>query len=378
MRALQVLHISTFSPTQCGIATFTEDLIENLPDVQSHKLRMTYDGDSTCDGLFGVLALRDLRAYGQSVAAINKSRVDVISVQHEFGIFGGLDGEFIRELMDGIKRPIVVTLHTTSPDLSPHKQEILRHIVRASEMVVVLSEESAKFIRDRGGAAVEHVRVIRHGVPDVPFSYPEASAWRCQHVESLVIVSAGHVRPSKGYAVALAGLAKLRDQGIRFRYLILGKSQPQWDKSGAWGQELDDLIHRFHLENHVEWHRRYLDPAELCCWIQAADVGLVPYTESDQISSGILPIILACGRPVLATAFDCAKSISRSMGGVILTEINDPDQLCTRLREIAGHPDQLRAMMPTCYAQTRPWLWKYAAAHYDHAFRSILEPSLST
>jgi glycosyltransferase involved in cell wall biosynthesis len=372
MTAMQVLHISTFSPTQCGIATYTESLIEHLPNVHSHKLRIIYEGDAPCDGLFGTIPLQDLQAYRRFVRAINGSSLDVVSLQHEFGIFGGTYGEFVNELVDAIDKPIVVTLHTTSCRLSAQKQEILRHIILASRIVVVLSEESAKFIRTYFGIAIEKVKVIRHGVPELPFTFPEASIGRRQDAENLVIVSAGHIRPSKGYAIALSALAKLRDRGIPFSYILLGKSQPQWDISGEWEQGLENLIRKFRLENHVEWQRRYLDAPELFRWIQTADLGLVPYTESDQISSGILPMMPACGRPVLATAFDYAKSISCSAPGVILTEMNDPDRLYARLLEISTRRDWLRAIMQTCYSQTRPWLWRHSAAQYRDAFQSVL------
>ena len=107
--------------------------------------------------------------------------------------------------------------------------------------------------------------------------------------------------------------------------------------------------------------------------IQAADLGLVPYTEPDQISSGILPIMLACGRPVLATKFECAKSVSSAVGGVFLAEINNPDSLFARLSEITAQPGRLRPMMQSCYAQTRQWLWKHSAAKYGETFSSALE-----
>jgi glycosyltransferase involved in cell wall biosynthesis len=369
---MRVLHISTFSPTQCGIATFTEDLIANLVGVESLKLRMQYEINSPTQGFFACLRTEDHWTYTEVARAINNSDVEVVSLQHEFGIFGGEDGDYVTSFVSEITRPIVATLHTTSALLTAHRKGILQTVVQASKKVVVLTEESAKYVRTELRVPATKVDVIRHGVPDVAFAFPESLPLRLQYNGALVLVSAGHVRPSKGYQVALAALAKLKDRGVHFVYLILGTSQPQWDKTGEQQQGVEDQIRSLGLQDHVVWVRRYLEAEELFKHIQAADVGLVPYTEPDQISSGILPLMLACGRPVVATKFDCAKSIANGVNGVLLVDINNPDRLCDALAEIAAKPAGLRPLMEVCYEQTRPWLWKHSAHRYREVFTEAI------
>lgn len=279
---MRVLHISTFSPTQCGIATYTEDLIANLRNVASLKLKMQYEGDAPEPGLFGAISVENQEDYSATAKAINSSQVEVVSLQHEFGIFGGPDGEYVVDFVRQIERPVVSTLHTTSALLTPHRRGILQEIARASQRVVVLNEESAAYVRSELSTAKDKVVVIRHGVPEVAFATPEMSPLRQQYNGALVLVSAGHIRPSKGYLVALAALSRLKARGVRFVYLILGRSQPQWDKTGVDQQQVEDLICELGLQEDVVWIRRYLEPDQLLQHIQAADVGLVPYTEADE------------------------------------------------------------------------------------------------
>lgn len=365
---MRILHISTFSPTQCGIATYSEDLIESLREVESLKLRMYYEIEHPAPGFFGEIQIENKADYSAAAKAIKGSVVDAVSLQHEFGIFGGADGDYVVDFIRQIDRPIVSTLHTTSALLTPHRQGILRELVRASRRVVVLSERSASFIHREFPEAIEQVQVIRHGVPDVPFITPDRSPIKSQYTGDLVLVSAGHIRPSKGYHVALRALAKLKASGVRFVYLILGRSQLQWDRTGAEEQSLDTLIRDLGLQDNVVCIRRYLGLEEMLRYIQAADLGLVPYTEHDQVSSGILPIILACGRPVVATSFDGAKSAAKSVQGVFLSEMNDPDSIFQTIKAIATKPDLLRPLMSQCYAETRPWLWARTAEQYREVF----------
>ncbi len=369
---MRILHISTFSPTQCGIATYTEDLIANLIDAESIKLRMQYEVDEPAQDLFGTIRVETQGDYSAAAKAIKNSAVDVVSLQHEFGIFGGQDGEYVFEFIRQIDRPVVSTLHTTSALLTPHRRGILHGIVRASRKAVVLSERSANYVTSELPGESAKVRVIRHGVPEIPFSTPDASPIRRQYNGAFVLVSAGHIRASKGYQVSLPALAKLKARGVRFVYLILGRSQPQWDKTGADQHKLDTLIRELGLQDDVVCIRRYLGLNEMLQYIQAADVGLLPYTESDQASSGILPIMLACGRPVVATSFDCAKSVAKFVGGVFLSEMNDPDSLCQTIEAIAAKRDLLQPLMSACYAQTRPWLWARAAEQYRDVFREAM------
>src|SRR4051812_1517643 len=119
---MRVLHVSTFSPTQCGIATYTEELINHLPETRSLKLRMAYPMDAPCEGLFGSLLIQERKAYGETARAINRSEIDLVSLQHEFGIYGGTDGEFVMDLVRDIRKPVVTSLHTTSPRLPLPRQ----------------------------------------------------------------------------------------------------------------------------------------------------------------------------------------------------------------------------------------------------------------
>ena len=365
---LNILHVSTFSPTPCGIATYAEDLIANLVGTRSALLTMDYDGAPSSGAIWRTLAIQSPSAYDEAIQAINKSEVDVVSLQHEFGIYGGPDGELVTRLVSGIAKPIVSTFHTTSSTLSPKKSNIIKCLIDNSDAIVVLSDESASQLGTQFGAPAKKVRVIRHGIPFVEFTTPSQNGLRHRLNCDLLFVSAGHMRPSKGYEVALSALARFKKLGIPFRYLIIGTSQPQWDTGRLFPQQVDAQICELGLQEEVVWVRRYLGLAELLYHIQAADIGLVTYTEPDQISSGILPMMLGCGRPIVATKFDAARSVAKCVSGIYLAEINDPDSVCDRIQEAVGQRERQSEIMRLSYAQTRPWLWQHAAASYREVF----------
>lgn len=372
---MKILHVSTFSPTPCGIATYTEELIANLPEAEALRLRMVYDGESSSGNFLKTVSIHTASAYDSAIQAINESDSDVVSLQHEFGIYGGPDGQLVTRLAGAIRKPIVTTLHTTSATFSPTKHRIIQDLMNISKFVVVLSEESGSLLRTEFAESANKVRVIRHGIPCVEFTMPSQNARRRQIDCDLVFVSAGHMRPSKGYNTALEALARFKKSGIAFRYLIIGTSQPQWDTSRQFPQQTRARIHDLGLEREVIWIERYLGLDDLLHYIQAADIGLVTYTESDQISTGILPMVLGCGRPVVATNFDGAKSAARLVDGVYLAEINQPESVCAKINEVIQQHERLLQLMHTIYSQTRPWLWKSSGSSYRRVFEQAARTS---
>jgi len=162
MPVTTVCHISTFSPTQCGIATYTEDLIRHLSGIRSFKVRMIYDEEpqSGFAGFDSTVAIRNINTYDEAIVTIDNSKVDVVSLQHEFGIYGGNDGEYAVHLAEGIKKPIVTTLHTTPAELSTSRTKIVEKLSQKSKFVVVLTEESKEIVSSRFNVPQTKIRVI--------------------------------------------------------------------------------------------------------------------------------------------------------------------------------------------------------------------------
>jgi glycosyltransferase involved in cell wall biosynthesis len=369
---MKVLHISTFSPTPCGIATYCEDLIKHQPSIEAILLRMAYGTDGLSKLFWRTVPIHLPEAYREAIEAANGSDIDVVSLQHEFGIFGGADGDLVTLFADEIRKPLVTTLHTTSPTLPPSKRKIIKCLVKRSNAIVVLSDASGRLLSSQFGADAAKVNLIRHGIPAVEFRQPGEIGLRTQLGCDFVFVSAGHIRPAKGYEVALSALAMFKESGANFRYLILGTNQPQWDPEGLAPRKINGLIRELGLKDQVLWIPKYLPLEELLCHIQAADIGLVTYTARHHTSSGILPMILGCGRLAVATRFEFAECLAGSVDGLYLCELNSPTSLCEAIHKAVKNVNPANTMMRSNYDRTRDWLWQNSAQRYMAVFEQAV------
>jgi len=370
-RKLTVCHISTFPPTQCGIAEYAEDLIRSLNGAVPIRIRLSYDGsfDPAFEKTIGILRKA---SYDEAVAYINESAgIDLVSIQHEFGIFGGRGGAFVLKLAKGIQKPIVTTLHTVPRRMDRRARRIVEELASRSKRVVVLTETSAKTLMRQLAVPASRVKVIRQGVPEVGFRRPESCDLRKALDASVVFVSSGLLRPSKGYHIALEALARFKEIDPHFKYVILG-TLPSHFAQAAYQIRLERAIARLGLEANVVKVDSYLSRNEMLEWIMGADMGLVTYTEEDQNASGILPLFLACGRVVISTAFEFARSIHKDVPGLFLAEMNNPGSVFRLIEKLAPDKDLLSKLMAANYRDTRGWLWAHSAEQYKRIFEECV------
>jgi polysaccharide biosynthesis protein PslF len=367
----RVCHVSTFPPTQCGLATYVSDLICHQPQILPARCRIVYPGDHTeNDPCIFRISIQKNEDYVAAASTINESYVDVVSLQHEFGIFGGSDGEYIMELVRRLRPPVVTTFHTVYCDMTPAKWRILNMLAKISSHLVVLTEQSKAIAVDKFGLPESKVTVVHHGVPEIKFISPTESALRKKLGRGPVFVSAGHIKPKKGHDVALRALAQLRSIYPDLRYLIIGAPQPQFDHESSYESFLSEAIARADLASNVVRINKYLDSDDFIAAIQAADIGLVTYRTRSQNSSGILPLILACGRPVVASDFEYARSIAMRSRGVFLVSMDDSRSVFDTLLHLAHETDRIRDLMLPIHQCARQWSWQAAAARYEIVFRN--------
>lgn len=359
-----IIHISTFSPTPCGIATYAEALIQNYLGAIHEKVRLLYHCDQKDAGTFLDLRIEERDAYSIIAAAINASDADIVSLQHEFSIFGGRDGEYILDLINKIEKPIISTLHTTPMFMSLNQARIIKDIVRQSSQVVVLTEQAKSNVAQIVGDATK-LNVVRHGIQDVEFRVPGETPLRRRLGHEHVFLSAGHVSDRKGYTNTLAAMAQLRAAHIEFLYVILGAHQPQFGVNSQCVYSLKRMIRDCDLYKNVIFEESYNDLDVLLEYIMAADLGIVAYTDCQQSSSGMIPMILGCGRPVIATPFEYAVSTARMKPGLYISHGYQAEHISQSLRAVIETKNAITETMPTIYESTRPWLWRNAAGAYE-------------
>ena len=314
--------ISTFPPTQCGIATYATDLIEHLnrqyPLLEICRFELINNLSINENGAsYNIIKADDPEDFINAAEIINSSDIDLLDIQHEFKIYGRPDGENVLIILDKVRKPVVTTLHTVSPGQSKSRENILKKILEKSKLLFVFSNEAKQSLIERYKANQKSIAVIPHGTPSVRFQFPDEEKAKQNCPYDLVFVSSGHMRSTKGYEIAIQALNQLRLKLGRFHYYILGSDHPQNENAQNYRGNLLDMIEKYNLTKHITFIDRYLPLDSLINYIQLADICLLPYTRKEQSSSGVLALMIACGRPIVSTPFQFASSILTSKSGVL-------------------------------------------------------------
>jgi len=316
LRDTSICFVSTYPPTVCGLASFTASLSNAVAGNRGSRA-----GLGVVDLVNGPLrAAGPDVAYGHRVgnaASLRRAlRVlnsyDTVSIQHEFGIFGGPDGEEVLDLVSGLNVPSAVTFHTVLNDPTPHQRVIIDGLADMADRLVVMSQTAADRLVLRYGIDAERVDVIPHGV-DTRFAGPSLVSG-----DRPLVLTWGLIGPGKGLETVVEAFAGLVDLDPRPRYLIAGATHPnvRADSGEAYREGLISLTHRFGVEDLVEFDDRYLDRATLARLVRSADLVVLPYSSIEQVTSGVLVEAIAASKPVIATQFPHAVELLSGGAGI--------------------------------------------------------------
>lgn len=369
---LNIAFFSTFPPTQCGIATYTTDLIQSVsrvaPSLSVHRFTLTRSSGALSDS--HTIHQNSPDDFLRAAQLINLSAIDAVDIQHEFKIYGDPDGCNLQILLDEIKKPIVSTLHSVYPNLSRGRDDIFRRLVKRSDRLFVFSSEAKDLVCNNYQKAEAAVNVIPHGIPTISFKALIPPKESRTVNRPLVFVSAGHMRPKKGYEVAIEALSFLRNEIPSFRYIILGANHPQDLEAKSYRNQLLNLISNSNLTNNVEFIDEYLNGSDLIEYLQTADVCLVPYTVAEQSSSGILSLMIGCGRPVVSTPFQFAKSYVNDFSGILSDSFSASGFAQAVSKMIAQKGDWIRIAKYN-HELAREWQWNLVSGKYRSVYAEI-------
>jgi glycosyltransferase involved in cell wall biosynthesis len=370
--------LSTYPPTQCGLATFTAALTSALRSPRD-VVEIVAVADALDEHQQGprpahVWVRSDTD--GAAAAAARLNDADVAVIQHEYGIFGGLDGGDVLEVLRMLTVPVIVVLHTvvTSPTL--RQRAILDELVLRADAVVTMTHTARERLLDQYEVPAG-VHVVPHGAPD-----PRPTAVPLQEEEDVVaarvdarptILTWGLLGPGKGIEWGIEAMAGLRDLQPRPRYLVLGETHPKVRQ--AQGEEyrrrLEQRVADLSVGDLVEFDARYLTTDELHQAVREADVVLLPYDSRDQVTSGVLVEAVTAHRPVVSTGFPHAEELLASGAG-ILVERGDADSIATAVRRVLTEPGLAGAMSAEAGRIAPGLLWSAVAQQYREVAESAL------
>jgi glycosyltransferase involved in cell wall biosynthesis len=380
----KVAFLGDYLPRKCGIATFTTDLrcavakkfpALQCPVVPVNDLAEGYDYPAE---VRFEIAEQDLPSYLRAADFLNITDVDVVCVEHEFGIFGGPAGSHVLALLRELRMPIVTTLHTVLREPNEEQRRVMRDLIRLSTRLVVMSERGREFLLEVYQAPAAKIDLIPHGIPDMPFADPNYFKDEFGVAGKQVLLTFGLLSPNKGIEYALRALPDIILEFPNIVYIVLGQTHPNLlrDEGEAYRLSLERLAKDLGVQKHVVFFNRFVELEELMRFIGAADIYLTPYLTAAQVTSGTLAYAFGAGNAVVSTPYWHAAELLTAERGK-LVPFRDAPAIAVAVVELLRDETLRHTMRKNAYKLGRDMVWSRVAqlyvksfeqARHDHSF----------
>ncbi len=379
----RIVIIGNYLPRQCGIATFTTDLCEALeqafPDRTCTALPVNDvpEGYSYPERVRFELAQDDLATYAAAADFLNINNIDVVCLQHEYGIFGGPAGSHILALLRNLRMPLVTTLHTVLKEPDTHQRDVLQEIIGLSDRVVVMTGRAAEFLRDIYGAPAAKIDIIPHGIPDLPFVDPNFFKDQFGLEGKKVLLTFGLLSANKGIEHVIEALPAVIERHPEAVYVVVGATHPhvQRRERESYRLSLQRLARVRGVDRHVVFHGRFVTVEELTQFLGAADIYVTPYLNAAQIVSGTLAYAVGAGKAVISTPYWHAEELLAGGRGM-LVPFRDGAALASRITQLLDDEVLRHSMRKRAYLFTREHTWPKVARAYMRTFARAREERL--
>lgn len=372
----KIAFVGDYLPRKCGIATFTHDMRGSIaarfPDAQCFVVPVNDrpEGyDYPAEVRFEVIE-QDLDSYRRAADFLNFANVDVVCLQHEYGIYGGTAGSHILALLRDLRMPVVTTCHTILQEPDADQRRVLVQLARLSARVVVMTQRARTFLREIYDVPESKIDLIAHGIPDTPFVSPDEYKDQYGVEGRPVALTFGLLSPNKGIEHMLRAVPKIVEAFPNFVYLVLGATHPELvrQQGERYRLGLERLARSLGIEDHVIFYNRFVELDELTQFIRAADIYVTPYLNPAQITSGTLAYSFGCGKAVVSTPYWHAEELLADGRGV-LVPFADSEALAREICGLLGNTPRRLEMSRQAYALGREMVWERSAEHYMESFR---------
>lgn len=377
-RIRDIAFLSTYPPRECGLATFTQDLVRELDKAgflnKPKVIAVSNDNYNYSERVILELRQHDRESYLKTANAINNSNIELLVIEHEYGIFGGEAGEYILDLVENLQIPFITTLHTVLPSPSVKQKDILGTLGKKSAKVVTMAKNTRPILEKIYGIDASKIEVIHHGVP---YRILE-SRNRLKKKHGLsgrsIISTFGLLSPGKGLEYGIEAVAKVVKEHNDVLYLILGQTHPCVKKESgeAYREKLMEMADKLGVKEHVRFVDKYLSKEEIIHYLQMSDIYMTPYLGKDQAVSGTLAYAVGYGRVIVSTPYSYAKEML-SEGRGLLAEFRDSDSLAKQIKFVLENPEAKREMERKTLSVGRTMMWENVANQYTKLFIDTIE-----
>ncbi|MDD3804553.1 MAG: glycosyltransferase family 4 protein [bacterium] len=377
--------ISTYIPRECGIGTFTNDIVKNISKL--HKINEQENPNtlvvaiSDKDNFYSYPAevkfeinQQNRKNYINAAHFLNNSDIDIVNIQHEFGIFGGYDGNFILDTVNKLRKPIVTTFHTVLENPSIGQKTVIEELSSNSVYVVVLARRAINILKNIYKIPEKKIVFIEHGAPNV--SFMDSSYYKSDFNASgrKIILTFGLINPNKGIEYGIKAISKIAKKHPNILYIILGTTHPEVKKQ--FGEEyrmsLELLVKKYGIEENVEFFNYFVTKKELIKFLIASDIYLTPYLSKEQIVSGTLAYALTCGKALVSTPYWYAEELLAEERG-ILVPFKDEDAIADAVNALLENEKNFSQYRKNAYDYGREFVWDSVADKFEKVFTRAIE-----
>jgi len=382
-KCINCTFISSYIPRKCGIATYTKDLTRAInlinPYSKSEIVALIKPEDKIDyppEVKFKINQY-EVDSYIKAAGHINKSKTDIVVLEHEFGLYGGDFGKYIIKLIELIKKPITVTTHTIPDNNSEGYGLVLKDVLKFAEKIIAMMPESLQKLIKNYNCPKEKIEIIPHGVPDIPLE-ATAEYKKIKGFEDRIILgNINLLSASKGLEYTIEALKKIKEQFNNVLYLIIGQTHPVVLKAEGekYRKFLKEKIKQHDLQGNVKFINKYVSLKELVVWLKIIDVYITPYLDPQQSASGALAYAIGAGKICISTPYMYAKEVLAEGRGIIVPFKNSK-AIADAVIDICKNPQKKLRIENKTYKFGRLMTWYNVALQHLKLFDEVLGESL--
>lgn len=378
-KSIRVIYVSSYIPRHCGIATYTKDLTNAInllnPYAQAEIMVVKQKGDDLeypWEVKFNIDQDK-LSTYLQAAEYINRSGADLVSLQHEFGIFGGAQGKYIVEFVKALKIPLITTLHTVVDDPDSQHGKIIKKLVEKSQVSIVMMEKIKQKLVSDYKVEPEKIISIPHGTPNLTFISTDRFKKKKNLCGRIVLGNINLLSPSRGIQYALEAVATVAKIYPKVLYLVIGQTHPVYFQAHGeiYRNSLKKIVKQLGISKNVRFINKYLSLNKLIDWLRTIDFYITPYLDPHQAASGALAYAVGAGKCCVSTPYLYAQEILDNSRGTIIP-FKDSKAISDAVIDLWVNPDKKKKMEKAAYEYGRLMTWSNVALQYLDLFKIVL------